>query len=121
VARKSEDTGHEIKSSAAAEMYAENDDFKASGDYTRDMPANPHTAPDGKATFHGSPAAENTLTYTTTDSTDPTPREERLFYYRTSAGDMYEVSISYPGKGDFTARGREVARTTLANLDIDKP
>ena len=121
VARKSQDTGHEIKSSAAAEMYAENDDFKASGDYTRDMPANPHTAPDGKATFHGSPAAGNTLTYTTTDSTDPVPREERIFYYRTSAGDMYEVSISYPGKGDFTARGREVARTTLANLGIDKP
>ncbi|MCF0089524.1 MULTISPECIES: serine/threonine-protein kinase [unclassified Streptomyces] len=121
VARKAEDTGHEIKSSAAAEMYAENDEFKARGDYTRDMPANPHTAPDGKTTFHGRPAAENTLAYTTTDSSDPTPREERVFYYRTSAGNMYQVAVSYPGKGDFTARGREVARTTLANLDIDKP
>ncbi len=119
VTRKAEDTGHDIKSSAAAEMYADNDDLKANGDYSREMPANPHTAPDGKATFHGRPSAENTLSYTTTDSTDPRPREERVFYYKTSAGDMYEVTIGYPGKGDVTARGREVARTTLANLDID--
>lgn len=34
---------------------------------------------------------------------------------------MYRLTISYPSKGDFTARGREVARTAIANLDIDKP
>ena len=42
----------------------------------------------------------------------------RIFYYKTSAGDMYKLSINYPGKGDFTDRGREVARTAIANLDI---
>ncbi|WP_329137109.1 serine/threonine-protein kinase [Streptomyces sp. NBC_00670] len=119
VARKSQDKNHAIKSSAAAQMYADNDDFKANGDYSRDMPADPRTAPDGKATFHGRPSAENTLSYTTTDSTDPRPVEEQIFYYKNSAGNMYEIAISYPGKGDFTARGREVARTTLANLGID--
>lgn len=34
---------------------------------------------------------------------------------------MYKLTISYPGKGDFTARGREVAKTAIANLAVDKP
>jgi hypothetical protein len=102
-------------------MYADNDSFKTEGDYSNDMPAGARTRPDGSTTYHGRPSAENTVTYTTTDSTDPLPRELRVFYYRTSKGDMYELTIGYPGKGDFTARGREVARTAIANLDIDTP
>ncbi|WP_340376751.1 serine/threonine-protein kinase [Streptomyces sp. SS7] len=122
VARKAEDTGRNIKASAAAEMYADDGDFKESGSYELDMPKKPHTTTDGNARYRdGRPAAGNTVVYTTDDSQDPRPRELRIFYYRSSAGDMYKLLIGYPGKGDFTARGREVARTAIANLDLDKP
>lgn len=119
VARKAEDTGHQIKDSSAAEMYAENGDFKQSGAYALDMPEGPRTAPK-ETSYHGRQSAENTVVYTTTDSSNPRPRELRIFYYKSSAGDLYKLTVSYPGKGDFTARGREVARTVIANLDIDK-
>ncbi|SFF40464.1 serine/threonine-protein kinase [Streptomyces mirabilis] len=117
--KKSEDTSHRIKDSSAAEMYADNDDFKGSGAYELSMPKAPRTDPEG-AKYHGRQAAENTVAYTTTDSQNPRPREVKIFYYKTSKGDMYKLTISYPGKGDFTTRGREVARTTIANLDIDR-
>ncbi|MBT2421383.1 serine/threonine protein kinase [Streptomyces sp. ISL-22] len=119
VARKSEDTSNEIKNSAAAEMYADNEEFKGQGNYDLSMPENPGTAPKDTE-YQGKPSAENTIVYTTTDSQNPRPRELKIFYYKTSAGDMYKLTISYPGKGDFTDRGREVARTAIANLDIDK-
>ena len=61
------------------------------------------------------------MTYKTDDSQNPRPREVRLFYYKSKAGDMYKLTISYPGGGDFTARGREVADAAIANLDVDKP
>ena len=77
------------------------------------------TAPVDDATFKGRPAAENTVVYDTDDTENPLPREMRIFYYKTRAGDMYKLTISYPGKGDFTERGREVARTAIANLEID--
>lgn len=122
VARKAEDTGKEIQASAAAEMYADDGDFKESGSYELDMPKKPRTRTDDNVKYGGSrPAAENTVVYTTDDSQDPRPREVRIFYYRSSAGDMYKLLIGYPGKGDFTARGQEVARTAIANLDVDRP
>jgi hypothetical protein len=43
----------------------------------------------------------------------------KIFYYKNSAGNMYKLTVSYPGKGDLTERGREVARAAVANLDID--
>ncbi|MER5340915.1 serine/threonine-protein kinase [Streptomyces mirabilis] len=117
--KKSEDASHRIKDSSAAEMYADNDDFKGSGAYELSMPAAPRT--DAEETkYHGRQSAENTVAYTTTDSQNPRPREVKIFYYKTSKGDMYKFTISYPGKGDFTTRGREVARTAIANLDIDQ-
>ncbi|MEU3545966.1 serine/threonine-protein kinase [Streptomyces longwoodensis] len=119
VARRSEDRGTDIKESAAAEMYADNGDFLASGDYRLDMPEHPRTATDDNVTFHGRKAARNTVRYVTDDSRSPLPREVQIFYYRSSAGDMYKLTVSYPGKGDFTGRGREVARTAIANLDVD--
>ncbi|WP_328501937.1 serine/threonine protein kinase [Streptomyces sp. NBC_00457] len=119
LARKSEDTSNEIKNSAAAEMYADNEVFKDQGSYDFAMPENARTSPK-ETTYQGKQSAENTVTYTTTDTQNPRPRELKLFYYKTSAGDMYKVTISYPGKGDFTERGRDVARTAIANLDIDK-
>lgn len=33
---------------------------------------------------------------------------------------MYRLTVAYPGAGDFTARGREVARTAIADLALDK-
>ncbi|MCX4764426.1 serine/threonine protein kinase [Streptomyces sp. NBC_01275] len=120
VARKAEDTGDEIKDSAAAEMYADNGEFKDSGSYRLDMPKGARTVTDDNATFHGEKAAGNTVKYTTDDSQDPRPRELRIFYYKSSAGDMYKLTVAYPGRGDFTERGREVARTAIANLKVDQ-
>ncbi|MFF1767632.1 serine/threonine-protein kinase [Streptomyces sp. NPDC058249] len=120
LARKSEDDNKQIKDSAAAEMYADNGEFKDSGEYELGMPEGPRTDTQGDTTYHGKKAAENTVVYTTTDSQNPRPRELKIFYYKSSAGDMYKLTVSYPGKGDFTARGREVARAAIANLGIDK-
>ncbi|MFI6011535.1 serine/threonine-protein kinase [Streptomyces sp. NPDC051243] len=115
--RKSEDTSNEIKNSAAAEMYAENEEFKEQGSYDFSMPEGPQTDP--KVTqYQGRQSAENTVVYKTTDSQNPRPHELKIFYYKTKTGDMYRVTISYPGKGDFTDRGREVARTVIENVDI---
>ncbi|MFV0134141.1 serine/threonine-protein kinase [Streptomyces sp. HMX87] len=117
--KKSEDTGNGIAGSAAAEMYEDDAAFKQSGSYDLSMPEDPRTDP-RETRYQERKAAENTVVYTTTDSQNPRPRELRLFYYMTSGGDMYELTVSYPGKGDFTDRGREVARTVIANLDVDK-
>ncbi|MET7680120.1 serine/threonine-protein kinase [Streptomyces sp. NPDC005423] len=117
--KKSEDTLDSVKDSAAAQMYDDNGDFTDSGSVSLDMPKNPHTAPRSTGSYRGRPSAENTIRYTTDDSLDPRPREVRLFYYRTSNGDMYKLTVSYPGDGDFVARGREVARAAIANLDVD--
>ncbi|WP_435211637.1 serine/threonine-protein kinase [Streptomyces sp. bgisy034] len=117
--KKSEDTSNQIKNSAAAEMYAENEEFKAQGAYDYSMPKSPTTKPQ-ETKYQGRQSAENTVVYKTTDTANPRPRELKFFYYKTSAGDMYRLTISYPGKGDFTDRGREVARTVIQNLEIGK-
>ncbi|MFF4525512.1 serine/threonine-protein kinase [Streptomyces bluensis] len=118
VARKSQDSLNQIKNSAPAQMYADDEKFKNDGSYELSMPEGVRTTTDDKATYQGKQAAENTIAYTTTDTQNPRPRELKIFYYRTKAGDMYKLTISYPGKGDFTDRGREVARAAIANLEI---
>ncbi len=118
--KKAEDTGSEIAGSAAAEMYDDDGEFKRSGDYRLDMSAEGLRTKPEDATYQGKKAAENTITYTTDDTENPRKREMRIFYYKTSGGDMYKLSVSYPGEGDFTERGREVANTAIANLDVDK-
>ncbi|MFJ6982330.1 MULTISPECIES: serine/threonine-protein kinase [unclassified Streptomyces] len=120
VDRRAEDTSDDIKDSAAAEMYEDNGEFKENGSYALDMPKGPRTAPDDNARYRGRPAAENTVVYTTDDSQNPRLRELRTLYYRSTAGDMYKLTVAYPGEGDFTERGREVARTAIAHLDVDK-
>ncbi|MGI5377590.1 serine/threonine-protein kinase [Streptomyces sp. CA-251387] len=117
--KKAEDSSNGIAGSAAAEMYDDDGDFKQNGDYDVSMPANPTTDPK-ETTYQGRKSAENTVKYTTTDTQNPRPREMRIFYYKTSAGDMYKLTVSYPGAGDFTDRGREVAQTAIKNLDVDK-
>ncbi|MET9501252.1 serine/threonine-protein kinase [Streptomyces sp. NPDC006622] len=119
VERKAEDTGGAIRDSAAAEMYEDNDDFKSNGSYALDMPKGPETATDPNAEYQGRPAAENTVRFTTDDTQNPRPREMRTLYYKSTAGDMYKLTIAYPGEGDFTERGREVARTAIAHLEVD--
>ncbi|MEU6087486.1 serine/threonine-protein kinase [Streptomyces sp. NPDC047085] len=120
LAKKSQDSSHQIQSNAAAQMHADDEKFKSEGEYTLDMPKGAKTEPDDGATYHGRKAARNTVRYTTDDSQNPRPRELAIFYYRTDAGDLYELTVNYPGKGDFTARGQEVAKTVIANLDIKK-
>ena len=119
--RKSEDSLNTIKSNAVAQMHADDEKFKNEGEYSLDMPKGAKTHPDDGTRYHGRQAATNTVGYTTDDSQNPRPRELRIFYYRTGSGDLYRLTIGYPRKGDFTARGREVARTAIANLEIKKP
>ncbi|MBV7697126.1 serine/threonine-protein kinase [Streptomyces sp. TRM70350] len=118
--KKSEDTSNSIQGSAAAEMYEDNGVFEESGSYDFGMPENPRTEPDDEIKYKGEDAAHNTIAYDTTDSQNPRPREVQIFYYRNADRDMYKLTVSYPGKGDFTERGREVARIAIANLDIDR-
>jgi len=118
--RKSEDALHVIKDSAAAQMYDDNGTFKESGSSELDMAKGGKTRPKPTDTYRGRPAATNTIAYDTDDSQDALPWEVQILYYKTTSGDMYRLTISYPGDGDFTARGREVAKTAIANLDVDK-
>ena len=117
--RKSEDTLNEIKDSAAAQMYDDNGDFKESGSSELDMAKGGRTRPKPTGTYRGRPAATNTIAYYTDDSQDALPWEVQVLYYKTTSGNMYRLTISYPGDGDFTARGREVAKAAIANLDVD--
>ncbi|MFJ9868509.1 serine/threonine-protein kinase [Streptomyces sp. NPDC101165] len=119
--RKSEDSLKEIKSNAVAQMRADDEKFKNEGAYELGMAKGATTHPDDNAKYRGRQAATNTVAYTTDDSENPRPREIQIFYYRTRSGDLYRLTIGYPGKGDFTARGREVAKAAIANLDITKP
>ncbi|MDQ1047975.1 serine/threonine-protein kinase [Streptomyces sp. V4I2] len=118
--KKAEDTSSEIAGSAAAEMYDDDGEFKQTGSYALDMPAEKLKTKPDETTYQGKKAAENTVVYTTDDTQNPRPRELRIFYYKTTAGDMYKLSVGYPGRGDFTERGREVAETAIANLDVGK-
>ncbi|WP_406488024.1 serine/threonine-protein kinase [Streptomyces phaeochromogenes] len=120
LAKKAEDTSGEIAASAAAEMYDDDASYRQSGSYGMDMDSEP--APKSKpdpTTYKDRKAALNTITYKTTDTEAPLPREMQVLYYKTKSGDMYKLMIGYPGEGDFTERGREVAKTAIANLDID--
>ncbi|MGV2915180.1 serine/threonine-protein kinase [Streptomyces alfalfae] len=119
--KKAEDDGGEIAETAAAQMWDDNADFKQSGDIGLGMASEPEPKSDGKeTTYQGRKAAENTVVYSSNDSQSPRPREMRVLYYKTEAGDMYRLMIGYPGKGDFTERGREVAETAIADLELDK-
>ncbi|AYA17198.1 serine/threonine protein kinase [Streptomyces alfalfae] len=119
--KKAEDDGGEIAETAAAQMWDDNADFKQSGDIGLGMASEPEPKSDGKeTTYQGRKAAGNTVVYSSNDSQNPRPREMRVLYYKTEAGDMYRLMIGYPGKGDFTERGREVAETAIADLELDK-
>ncbi|QTE00385.1 serine/threonine-protein kinase [Streptomyces cyanogenus] len=118
--RKADDSLARIRSSARAQMYDDNEKFKSQGDYSLGMNQATKTVPDAEATYHGRQAARNTVTYPGADQYRR-PRELSIFYYRSTSGDMYELAVGYPAKGDFTARGREVAKAAIANLEIRRP
>ncbi|OAH16253.1 serine/threonine-protein kinase [Streptomyces jeddahensis] len=122
--KKSEDSLDEIAGSAASEAYDDMDSMEDTEDgvfsFMADKPA-----PKGstkETSYEKEKAAENTVTYVDdqTDSDTPRPREARVFYYKTKSGDLYKLWIDYPGKGDFTERGREVAKAAIENLKIEK-
>ncbi|MFG2657957.1 serine/threonine-protein kinase [Streptomyces sp. NPDC048425] len=118
--KTSEDSANGIASSASAQAYKDSDEINK-GDNTKmaDKPA-PHSRT-AKTTYNDRESAENTITYMDdSDSDEPKPREAKVFYYKTKKGDMYQLWIDYPGEGDFTERGREVAKAAIANLDLDK-
>ncbi|MGW6397071.1 serine/threonine-protein kinase [Streptomyces sp. NPDC055134] len=118
--KKSEDSLNGIASSASAQAYKDSDEINK-GDNT-DMADKPlPRSRTAKTTYNDRESAENTITYTDDrDSDELKPREAKVFYYKTKSGDMYQLWIDYPSKGDFTERGREVAKQAIANLDIDK-
>ncbi|MFI8785999.1 serine/threonine-protein kinase [Streptomyces sp. NPDC055105] len=118
--KQSEDSLNAIASSASAQAYKDSDEInKGDNSKMADKPA-PHSRT-AKTTYNDRESAENTITYTDdSDSDAPKPREAKVFYYKARSGNMYQLWIDYPGKGDFLDRGREVAKTAIANLDIQK-
>ncbi|MFJ9423976.1 serine/threonine-protein kinase [Streptomyces sp. NPDC101249] len=115
---KAEDTNDEIPGTALEKAVADWGVVKG-GRYSWDIAAKP--VPVGKpqgARYRDRDAGENTVRYTTADSTAPRPREARALYYRAGNGDMYTIWIDYPGAGHFTEEGRRIAATALANWDV---
>ncbi|WP_306321029.1 MULTISPECIES: serine/threonine-protein kinase [unclassified Streptomyces] len=117
----------EISGTADAEASKDADDVKDGSFSGTGMPSQSSdtkatATTDYNATFKDRDAAINTLTYGTsgtgTDFDGDMPREAKALYYKNKAGDMYRLWVDYPGKGDLTERGREVAETAFANLDL---
>lgn len=116
--KKSEDTSNEIASSAVAEAYQDVAELKdGTSDLSNDNAAKVET--DTEVKYKEKKAAENSFTYDDGDEKWSSPREAKVFYVATGNGDMYKLAIRYPGKGDFTERGREVAKEAIAGLKLD--
>ena len=122
--KKSEDALNEIAGTASSEAYQDADGMEKTDDSSfSNMAESPAPKADTTETsYEGGKSAENLVTYTDdqTDSDTPRSREARVFYYKAKSGDLYKLWVDYPGKGDFTDRGREVAKAAIANLDLDK-
>ncbi|GHE73229.1 protein kinase [Streptomyces longispororuber] len=122
--KKAEDDLKYIAATSMAEAY---EDMKAldEGSSVFGSSLSPDSLRPGRKTtqgeYQGNQSAENLIPYTNKESEVEYPREARIFYYRTTSGDMYKLWIDYPAKSDFTERGREVARKAIDSLEIDKP
>ncbi|MGI5393228.1 serine/threonine-protein kinase [Streptomyces sp. CA-251251] len=117
---KADDTENRIPDSAIANAWADWDVLK-DGEYSWNFADTPAPRGEPVATeYEGGKAAENTIAYTTADTQNPREREFRIVYYRAGNGDMYKVSIDYPRKGYFADEGRDIARTVVANWEVDK-
>ncbi|MDQ8704303.1 serine/threonine-protein kinase [Streptomyces sp. LHD-70] len=122
--KKAEDDS-EIASSAAAEAFDDAEGLRGGTSSSHDIlpdadmeSAKVVTKNDLK--YQERKAAENTVRYEVDPDEIKIPREARIFYYRTKSGDMYKLTVRYPGKGDMTERGREVAQAAIDSLKIDK-
>ncbi|MGW8061926.1 protein kinase domain-containing protein [Streptomyces ziwulingensis] len=117
---KAEDKDGVLPDSAMANAWADWEVVR-DGDYSRNIAGDP--APEGEPVatrYRDGKAAENTVAYTTTDTRNPLERETHFLYYRAGNGDMYRVSIDYPRTGYFADEGREIARTVVANWEVDQ-
>ncbi|MGP3773769.1 serine/threonine-protein kinase [Streptomyces sp. SDT5-1] len=117
----------DISGTADAEAFKDSDDIKDgtfSGPVTMSSKTRTDSTTDATVTYQERDAAEITVTYGVsgigTDFDDDMPREAKALYYKTKAGDMYRLWVDYPGKGDFTEHGRQVAKDAFANWDIKK-
>lgn len=120
---RKDDELNKIAGTAAAEAYDDAETFRESGSTKLDIGSDSELKMQTKSdiAYKGQKAATNSGTFIDTlDSANPTPREFRIFYYKTKSGDMYRLTVMYPGKGDLTERGREVAERTIKELDITK-
>ncbi|GGP91069.1 protein kinase [Streptomyces griseomycini] len=116
---KAEDEEGELEASASERAFAHWNELK-DGEYSWGIAGTP--APEGRpreTKYKDREAATNTIVYTTT-TTPALVREAQVMYYRNKDGDMYRLWIVYPGKGYFADEGREIARTVIANWEIDK-
>ncbi len=114
-----ENTLQDVAASPQAQMYAENEQFQKSGESEFQMPEKPETRLSPNAKHQDRPAAENTVSFKSTDYGDPRPTELRIFYYENKDKQMYRVVIRYPGRGDVTPRGKEVAQQVIDTLEFD--
>ncbi|CAM5654749.1 serine/threonine-protein kinase [Streptomyces griseomycini] len=116
---KAEDEEGELEASASERAFAHWNELK-DGEYSWGIAGTP--APEGRpreTKYKDREAATNTIVYTTT-TTPALVREAQVMYYRNKDGDMYRLWIVYPGKGYFADEGREIARTVIANWEVDK-
>ncbi|WP_030562213.1 serine/threonine-protein kinase [Streptomyces aureocirculatus] len=122
LAKKSEDELNYIAGTSMAEAYEDMKTLDGGGSVGA---FSPDELGRGKKTtqgeYQGGQSAENLIPYTNKETDVTYPREAKVFYYRTKAGDMYKLWIDYPARSDFTERGREVAKTAIDNLEIARP
>ncbi|MFJ7771735.1 serine/threonine-protein kinase [Streptomyces sp. NPDC097107] len=117
---KADDENGDLPATAGANAWADWEMLK-DGEYAwnfADEPA-PRGEP-GETEYKGRKAAENTIAYTTADTQNPREREYHILYYRADNGDIYKVSVDYPRKGYFADEGREIARTVVANWEVEQ-
>lgn len=123
LSKKSEDDLKYIAGTSMAEAYEDVKDLENGSSVLGSL--SPDELGQGKKTtqgeYKGGQSAENLIPYVNKESETVYPREAKVFYYRTKAGDMYKLWIDYPARSDFTERGREVAKTAIDNLEIAKP
>ncbi|WP_121748742.1 serine/threonine-protein kinase [Streptomyces sp. E2N166] len=117
---KADDENDDLPDTAGANAWADWEMLK-DGEYSWNFADKP--APRGEPSeteYKGRKAAENTIAYTTADTQNPREREYHILYYRADNGDIYKVSIDYPRKGYFADEGRKIARTVVANWEVDQ-
>ncbi|GHC69951.1 serine/threonine-protein kinase [Streptomyces flavofungini] len=123
LSKKSEDDLNYIAGTSMAEAYEDMKDLDSGSTVLGSL--SPDEVGSGKKTtqseYKGKQSAENLIPYTNKESQVVYPREAKVFYYKTTAGDMYKLWIDYPAKSDFTERGRQVAKKAIEGLEIAKP